>query len=335
MNKCALKTKFLNGLEYKLKISSKLLLTSIFTISLTACGGGSSNGVTPPATISATATSTSQNLTVGTAMTSFQPLTASGGSTPYTYSVTTGSLPLGLSLNASTGAITGAPTSAYPTANVVISVRDAHSVVASTASTVSFSVIDATANTSAQYLNVAKTMLSFTPLTASGGAPPYTYSISAGSLPLGLVLDANTGSVTGTPTTTYSTASVTFSVKDANNTVAARTSIVNLTVMPAGYVIQSGVIWMPATFSDTWANADTYCANTAINGLTGWRLPTFTELLGLYSSGAMNGQGWTVSATWSSPSVPMGFNYVNLTDGTNGYGSVTGYSFLVTCVHLQ
>jgi hypothetical protein len=48
--------------------------------------------------------------TVGTAYS--QTVTASGGTAPYTYSITSGSLPSGLSLNTSTGAITGTPLSA-------------------------------------------------------------------------------------------------------------------------------------------------------------------------------------------------------------------------------
>lgn len=136
--------------------SIKYFLIVLFSIAVAACGGGGSSGVSATTTISATATSTPQYLAAGTAMAAFQPLTASGGATPYTYSITTGTLPTGLNLNASTGAVTGTPTAAYTTANLVISVRDANSVVASTASTVSFSVIDAAATTTAQNLNVIK-----------------------------------------------------------------------------------------------------------------------------------------------------------------------------------
>ncbi len=105
-----------------------------------------SNTNTP---IAATANTAAQNLTVGTAM-SISPLTASGGTAPYTYSHT-GTLPAGLSFNASTGAVTGTTTAAYTTANLVFLVKDANNVTASTTSTVSFTVTAAVATNTAAY----------------------------------------------------------------------------------------------------------------------------------------------------------------------------------------
>jgi hypothetical protein len=52
-------------------------------------------------------------------------------------------------------------------------------------------------------------------LTAAGGVPPYTYSISAGSLPAGLSLNGSTGVISGTPSTQESLQAVTFQVTDS------------------------------------------------------------------------------------------------------------------------
>lgn len=120
----------------------KANLVSVVVLSLlvAACGAGSVGSNNGSGSITATATTTAQSLTVGTAMTSFSPLTASGGATPYTYSITSGTLPAGLSLDTGTGAVTGTPAATYTSANVVFSVKDANNVVASTTSSVSFAV---------------------------------------------------------------------------------------------------------------------------------------------------------------------------------------------------
>lgn len=55
---------------------------------------------------------------------------------------------------------------------------------------------------------------SFT-LTATGGVPPYTYSITSGTLPAGLSLNGSTGLISGTPTTQVSLDAVTFAVTDS------------------------------------------------------------------------------------------------------------------------
>jgi hypothetical protein len=196
--------------------------------------------------------------------------------------------------------------------------------------------ISATANTTARHLTVGTAMTVFSPLTASGGATPYTYSYT-GTLPTGLSFNTSTGTVTGTPTAPYATANLIFSVRDANNNYANTTSTVSFTVsgLPAGYVVQGGLTWMPVTFFDTWASANAYCANTAINGQTGWRMPTQTELSALYTSGAMNGQEWALLFTWSSTvystvSVSRHY-YVELGNGSVGWSSDTDLLY-VSCV---
>ncbi len=325
-------------------IRSALPLTVLLlTACLTGTGsGGSSSGASSSgsASISATATTTSQALTVGTAMTSFSPLTPSGGATPYVYSYG-GTLPAGLSFSTSTGAVTGTPTATYSTANVVFSVQDANAVVASTTSTVSFTAtepspaISATANTTAQSLTVGTAMTSFSPLSASGGDAPYTYSITSGTLPTGLSLNTTTGAVTGTPSVSYTAANVAFSVKDAYNVVASTTSTVGFTVaaLPAGYVYEGGLTWMPISSATyTQSSANTRCTTTTINGTNDWRLPTETELSTLYTSGLMNGQGWTLSFTWSSTPYSAGYHYyVVLYDGYV-HANVDTYDGYVTCV---
>ena len=180
-------------------------------------------------------------------------------------------------------------------------------------------------------------MTSFLPLTTSGGTTPYTYSYT-GTLPTGLSFSTSTGAVTGTPTATYATASLVFSVKDASNVVASTTSTVSFTVgaasiLPAGYVVQGGLTWMPVTLFYTWTNANTYCINTTINGQTGWRMPTQIELSALYTSGAMNGQGWTLANTWSSTPSGVGNHwYVSLQTGFIIWDYDTHNGYYVSCV---
>jgi hypothetical protein len=111
------------------------------------------------------------------------------------------------------------------------------------------------------------------------------------------------------------------------------------TTLPAGYVSQGGLTWIPNNVVnppngwDTWTNANAYCTGTTINGQTGWRLPTAAELSALYASGAMNGQSWALANTWSS--TPSGAGYhetVDLNGGDVLWGIDTfGFNY-VTCV---
>lgn len=97
-----------------------LLLGLLFSSQM-GCGGGEKRP--PPQRPSITTSS----LPVGTVGAAYAgSLTATSGVTPYTWSITSGALPAGLSLNASTGAIASTPT-AYGTFNFTVQVKDANS----------------------------------------------------------------------------------------------------------------------------------------------------------------------------------------------------------------
>jgi subtilase family serine protease len=76
----------------------------ILTLGAVSCGSGSSSG----ANTLALSCSFPQNAQVGIPY--FATCTPSGGASPYTYSISSGALPSGLSLNTSSGSVTGTPT---------------------------------------------------------------------------------------------------------------------------------------------------------------------------------------------------------------------------------
>jgi WD40 repeat protein len=69
-----------------------------------------------------------------------------------------------------------------------------------------------------------------------GGTQPFTWSIKSGTLPSGLTLNANTGTVTGTPSATATAVIVAFNCADAGNppTTLPADLQISLTINPAG-----------------------------------------------------------------------------------------------------
>ena len=139
--------------------------------------------------------------TVGTAYSA--TMAASGGISPYIWTITSGTLPAGLSMN-SAGVISGTPTAAgVGTTNLTFVLTDSGKATALTATVtlgltinaapaISFTgAVPATATYNTPYTGSAA---------AGGGAGALTYSLSSGSLPTGLGINAANGAITGTPT---------------------------------------------------------------------------------------------------------------------------------------
>lgn len=78
-----------------------------------------------------------------------------GGTGPYTYSVQSGSLPAGLSLNTSTGAVTGTPTSAGTSSGIILRVTDS---LGATADSDPFSIVISAALTPWQTIATQSTL---------------------------------------------------------------------------------------------------------------------------------------------------------------------------------
>jgi Putative Ig domain len=70
-------------------------------------------------------------------------------------------------------------------------------------------------------------------LVASGGTPPYQWSLTGGSLPAGLALSVSTGVLAGTPAAEADHLSLTFAVSDSGNPAQAASVTLPLTVSPA------------------------------------------------------------------------------------------------------
>lgn len=237
-------------------------------------------------------------------------LAVAGGIKPYTWSVTNGALPAGLSLDPATGAISGKPT-APGTAIFRVNVSDAEkpSVSASQGLNITVTVAPLAITTVSVLPGLTSGMPYSVKLAADGGLTPYTWSITQGSLPAGLKLHAATGVISGTPTS-GSGSTFTAEVSDAQNPPATASATFSLsantvTVSSPGdqTTIAGTAVSLQLAASDSAAGqALTYSATGLPAGLS------------ISSSGLISG----------TPTTPGPYNVkVTATDGTGASGSAT------------
>ena len=218
--------------------------------------------VTPPSPL----TSSNVGATVS------QSFTATGGSTPYTWS-SSGTLPAGLTLASNSGVMSGTPTTAA-TYNFTIRATDsrsyygerAYSQIISPAPTLSVTPSTLSMQVGVYYVQA---------LTATGGTSPYTFTLESGTLPAGISLQG-TG-LSGTPT---STTAASFSIRatDSNNYTGVTNYVVAPAAAPAFTTTISPVnsTTVAGTYADTYRFSKTGSATFTVNAISGSGQVTMT-----------------------------------------------------------
>ena len=194
---------------------------------------------------------------------------ADGGTAPVTWSIGSGSLPAGLSLNTQGGVISGTPTTSG-TSTFTVELADSAAVQQTASASLSITISPTTVKITTTSLpgGSVGTKYSAT-LHTSGGNAPYYWFLTSGGVPGGLTLDRTTGVISGTPTNPFSQP-FTVKVNDSSSPVQTATTTLRITIKVLPLVITtstlpSGVVSSPY--------AQTLKASGGYPGYT-WKLAT-------------------------------------------------------------
>jgi hypothetical protein len=309
--------------------------TGLIVVAVAFLAGCGSVSKTPtmtaqPGALTITTTSLPGGI-VGTAYNS--PVTTSGGTTPYTYSAS--GLPSGLTINGSTGTITGTPSS-IGTATAAIKVNDSTTPSSQSASSnlsITISPAPLAVTTTSLPAGAAGSAYPSTTLQASGGVPPYIWALASGSsLPAGLSLSP-AGVISGTPAAASSGSyPLNFVVTDSFTTPETARATLTLTISGGS---PGGLTLTPATLANATVNVSYSAALMAAGGVApyAFSLVNGTSLppgLTLSSSGTISGTPTNAGSTVFSVGVvdsttPTGLSQTaNLSITVNPAGQACG-----------
>lgn len=289
-------------------------------------GSGSPFGITSNYTLNVAA----PTVTVGpglapTAMAGVaynQTVTASGGSAPYTFTITAGVLPAGLSLSAG-GALTGTPKAVGPF-NFTITATDANGFTGSRA--VSLTVASPIVTMTPPTVPAAAVGSSYSQtLVGGGGNAPYTFALASGALPPGLALGSN-GLLSGTPS---AGGSYSFTVEVRDSTAGGPFATMQSFTMTVG---AATLAVSPPTLNAGTVGIDYAQPLTTTGGTPGY---TYAVTAGALPAGMSLSSGGTLSGR---PTAGGTFNFtVVSTDssgGTGPFSGVRGYTLTIAAPTL-
>ncbi len=210
-------------------------------------GGGTSTPATVSVTVSAPTLALSPvsgSLTAGVVGVAYatQTLTAADGTAPYSYAVTSGSLPAGLTLDAD-GTLSGTPTASGPSSFTVTATDD----------------LGATGSANYTLAVTTSAAFVFTPsggaltqamvgedysqsISARGGSGALIYSLASGALPAGMTLNISTGELTGPLADNADARDYAFSIEVRDGNGSTGTASYTLTVKPRAVTVTDKVI---------------------------------------------------------------------------------------------
>ena len=219
---------------------------------------------------------------------------AAGGTAPYTWSAT--GLPTGFAINASTGEISGNPTTSS-SSTVNVTVTDATSPThQSVGKQFTLTIGSGLAILTGSLPNGQTNTAYSAAVTASGGVAPYTWSSS--DLPRSLIINSATGAITGTPLNA-GTSTVHITVTDSSSTKLSTTKAFSLSIVNLPLVLNT-------------------------TSLTGGIVNT------AYSA-QMSASGGLTPYNWTATGLPTGITINNLTGLISGMASAQGnYNVTVT-----
>jgi len=262
--------------------------------------------------------------------------TAAGGAKPYAFKQGSTPLPKGLSLNATTGEISGTPEVAvdglYP---IVISDQSGQSLTAPLRLVVAAHTLTVSYPDHAGHVGTAFTMAS----SVSHALGAVSYALTKGTLPAGLTFDKATGTITGTPTAATS-GPVALEVT-ATDTYASATAAFTITIdsgtakLSASYPNATGHVGKIQTVTPTVSGVTgaTTFAVTAGTLPLGVNLDPSTGVISGTPAAAQAAQPITVRVTDSSTSVDVTFTIEELAHTLSvAYPSSTGDVGVATTV---